>query len=160
MAENATQFDLMRSFPKMCTRFWQNHPSILVLRITMSQTILVAEDQQHIRALVEYKLKNSGFQVVTVEDGKAALMKAEEIIPDLILLDVMMPLMTGFEVLSALKKNAKTKNIPVLMVTAQSKEDEVLKGLELGADDYITKPFSPNELAARIKTTLLRRGKK
>ena len=126
----------------------------------MSQTILVAEDQQHIRALVEYKLKNSGFQVVTVEDGKAALMKAEEIIPDLILLDVMMPLMTGFEVLSALKKNAKTKNIPVLMVTAQSKEDEVLKGLELGADDYITKPFSPNELAARIKTTLLRRGKK
>lgn len=125
----------------------------------MSQTILVAEDQQHVRSLVEYKLTNSGFNVVTVEDGKAALQKAEEIIPDLILLDVMMPLMTGFEVLSALKKNEKTKNIPILMVTAQSKEEEVLKGLELGADDYITKPFSPNELAARVKTTLLRRGR-
>ncbi len=125
----------------------------------MSQTILVAEDQQHVRSLIEYKLRNSGFAVVTVEDGKAALQKAEEIIPDLILLDVMMPLMTGFEVLSALKKNEKTKNIPILMVTAQSKEDEVLKGLELGADDYITKPFSPNELTARVKTTLLRRAR-
>jgi two-component system phosphate regulon response regulator PhoB len=85
------------------------------------------------------------------------LEKAGEILPDLILLDVMMPLMTGFEVLAALKENEKTRNIPILMVTAQSKEDEVLKGLELGADDYITKPFSPNELAARVKTVLLRR---
>lgn len=126
----------------------------------MSYTILVAEDQQHVRSLVEYKLRNSGFVVVSVEDGNAALQKAEEIIPDLVLLDVMMPLMTGFEVLGALKKNQKTKDIPILMVTAQSKEDEVLKGLELGADDYITKPFSPNELVARVKTVLLRRGKK
>lgn len=126
----------------------------------MSYTILVAEDQQHVRSLIEYKLRNSGFVVVSVEDGNAALQKAEEIIPDLVLLDVMMPLMTGFEVLGALKKNQKTKDIPILMVTAQSKEDEVLKGLELGADDYITKPFSPNELVARVKTVLLRRGKK
>jgi len=126
----------------------------------MPYTILVAEDQQHVRSLIEYKLRNSGFVVVAVEDGNAALQQAEEIIPDLVLLDVMMPLMTGFEVLSALKKNQKTKDIPILMLTAQSKEDEVLKGLELGADDYITKPFSPNELAARVKTVLLRRGKK
>ncbi|MDP2883453.1 MAG: response regulator [Ignavibacteria bacterium] len=126
----------------------------------MPYTILVAEDQQHVRSLIEYKLRNSGFVVVAVEDGNAALQKAEELIPDLVLLDVMMPLMTGFEVLGALKKNQKTKNIPILMLTAQSKEDEVLKGLELGADDYITKPFSPNELAARVKTVLLRRGKK
>jgi DNA-binding response OmpR family regulator len=126
----------------------------------MPYTILVAEDQQHVRSLIEYKLRNSGFVVVAVEDGIAALQKAEEIIPDLVLLDVMMPLMTGFEVLGALKKNQKTKDIPILMLTAQSKEDEVLKGLELGADDYITKPFSPNELAARVKTVLLRRGKK
>jgi DNA-binding response OmpR family regulator len=126
----------------------------------MPYTILVAEDQQHVRSLIEYKLRNSGFVVVAVEDGNAALQKAEELIPDLVLLDVMMPLMTGFEVLGALKKNQKTKDIPILMLTAQSKEDEVLKGLELGADDYITKPFSPNELAARVKTVLLRRGKK
>jgi DNA-binding response OmpR family regulator len=126
----------------------------------MPYTILVAEDQQHVRSLIEYKLRNSGFVVVAAEDGNAALQKAEEIIPDLVLLDVMMPLMTGFEVLGALKKNQKTKDIPILMLTAQSKEDEVLKGLELGADDYITKPFSPNELAARVKAVLLRRGKK
>lgn len=125
----------------------------------MSSTILVAEDQQHVRSLIEYKLRNSGFTVVSVEDGKSALEKAEAIIPDLILLDVMMPLMTGFEVLGALRKSEKTRGIPVLMVTAQSNEDEVLKGLELGADDYITKPFSPNELAARVKTVLMRRGK-
>ncbi|MBF8248239.1 MAG: two component transcriptional regulator, winged helix family [Bacteroidetes bacterium] len=125
----------------------------------MNETILVAEDQQHIRALIEYKLKNSGFNVVAVEDGVAALSKAREIKPRMILLDVMMPLMTGFEVLSALKQDPTTKHIPVLLVTAQSKEEEVLKGLELGAEDYITKPFSPNELAARVKKVLLRHAK-
>jgi len=125
----------------------------------MNETILVAEDQQHIRALIEYKLKNSGFNVVAVEDGVAALSKAREIKPRMILLDVMMPLMTGFEVLSALKQDPTTKQIPVLLVTAQSKEEEVLKGLELGAEDYITKPFSPNELAARVKKVLLRHAK-
>ncbi|MEK6565097.1 MAG: response regulator [Bacteroidota bacterium] len=125
----------------------------------MNETILVAEDQQHIRALIEYKLKNSGFIVVAVEDGVAALSKAREIKPRMILLDVMMPLMTGFEVLSALKQDPTTKHIPVLLVTAQSKEEEVLKGLELGAEDYITKPFSPNELAARVKKVLLRHAK-
>ncbi len=126
---------------------------------SMNETILVAEDQQHIRALIEYKLKNSGFIVVAVEDGVAALSKAREIKPRMILLDVMMPLMTGFEVLSALKQDPTTKHIPVLLVTAQSKEEEVLKGLELGAEDYITKPFSPNELAARVKKVLLRHAK-
>lgn len=127
---------------------------------SMAQTILVAEDQQHVRSLVEYKLKNIGYNVICVEDGRAALDKALEVVPDLVLLDVMMPLMTGFEVLAALRANDKTKNVAVVMVTAQSKEDEILKGLDLGADDYITKPFSPNELAARVKTVLIRRGKK
>lgn len=126
----------------------------------MPQTILVAEDQQHVRSLIEYKLRNSGYTVVSVEDGRAALERAIELVPDLILLDVMMPLLTGFEVLGALRDNDKTRNIPVVMVTALSKEDEVLKGLELGADDYISKPFSPNELAARVKTVLIRNGRK
>jgi DNA-binding response OmpR family regulator len=125
----------------------------------MPQTILVAEDQQHIRSLIEYKLRNAGYTVIGVEDGVAALQQAQNLKPQLILLDVMMPLMTGFEVLAALKQNDETRTIPVLLVTAQSKEDEVLKGLELGADDYITKPFSPNELAARVKTVLLRATK-
>lgn len=127
---------------------------------TMNERILVAEDQPHIRALIQYKLRNSGYQVVAVEDGEAALKSARESKPDLILLDVMMPLMTGFEVLAALKQSEETRQIPVLLVTAQSSETEVLRGLELGADDYITKPFSPNELAARVKTVLLRRKKK
>ncbi|MEP0822911.1 MAG: response regulator [Ignavibacterium sp.] len=126
----------------------------------MNERILVAEDQPHIRALIQYKLRNSGYQVVAVEDGEAALKSARESKPDLILLDVMMPLMTGFEVLAALKQREETRHIPVLLVTAQSSETEVLKGLELGADDYITKPFSPNELAARVRTVLLRRKKK
>lgn len=126
----------------------------------MGQTILVAEDQQHIRSLIEYKLKNSGYNVICVEDGNAALKKAQELKPNLIMLDVMMPLMTGFEVLAALKQDDATKNIPILLVTAQSKEEEVLKGLELGAEDYITKPFSPNELVARIKTVLLRTNRR
>lgn len=123
-----------------------------------TQTILVAEDQEHIRSLIEYKLRNSGYTVIAVKDGVAALQTAAEIKPDLILLDVMMPLMTGFEVLAKLKQQESLRSIPVLLVTAQSQEDEVLKGLELGADDYITKPFSPNELAARVKTVLLRRS--
>ncbi len=124
----------------------------------MGHTVLVAEDQEHIRALIEYKLRNSGYSVVSVSDGITALEKIRELKPDIILLDVMMPLMTGFEVLSALKEDQLLKTIPVLLVTAQSKEDEILRGLSMGADDYITKPFSPNELAARVKTVLLRRG--
>jgi two-component system, OmpR family, alkaline phosphatase synthesis response regulator PhoP len=119
-------------------------------------TILVAEDQQHVRKLITYKLENNGYEVITAENGAEALVKIREIIPTLVLLDVMMPLMTGFEVLAALKQDERTKNIPVLLVTAQSKEEEILRGLELGAEDYITKPFSPNELAARVKKALLR----
>lgn len=126
----------------------------------MNETILIAEDQPHIRALIQYKLKNAGYKVVAVADGQEALAKAFEIKPDLVLLDVMMPLMTGFEVLSALRQDERTATVPILLVTAQSSEDEVLKGLEMGADDYITKPFSPNELAARVKTVLLRQKKK
>lgn len=125
----------------------------------MPQTIVVAEDQHHIRSLLEYKLRNSGYTVFGVGDGAAALQKVIEVKPDLVLLDVMMPLMTGFEVLAALKQNEETRTIPVLLVTAQSKEDEILKGLDLGAEDYITKPFSPNELAARVKTILMRSSK-
>lgn len=125
----------------------------------MAQTILVAEDQEHIRSLIAYKLKNSGYSVITVADGVEALKKAQETRPDLILLDVMMPLMTGFEVLARLKQHEQLKSVPVLLVTAQSQEDEVVRGLELGADDYITKPFSPHELAARVRTVLLRHSK-
>jgi DNA-binding response OmpR family regulator len=126
----------------------------------MATTILVAEDQPSILNLIEFKLKNSGYDVVVVQDGLSALEKAKTLLPDLILLDVMMPLMTGFEVLAELKKDKTTTNIPVLILTARTREDEVLKGFKLGADDYILKPFSPNELVARIKTAFLRNKRK
>jgi len=119
------------------------------------QTILVAEDQQHVLKLISYKLENCGYRVVTAEDGVDALAKIRSEKPTLVLLDVMMPLMTGFEVLAAVKQDAAIKHIPVVLVTAQSTEEEILHGLELGAEDYITKPFSPNELAARVKKALL-----
>jgi len=126
----------------------------------MSETILVAEDQRTISNLIEYKLKNSGYNVIVVGDGLSALKKVKTLKPDLILLDVMMPLMTGFEVLAALKKEKATQDIPVIVLTAQNREDDVLRGLELGADDYILKPFSPSEVVARIKTALLRNKKR
>ena len=120
----------------------------------MAERILIAEDQLHVRKLIEVKLKALGYDIVAVEDGQVAYEKAIALLPDLILLDVMMPMMTGFEVLSRLKQHPEAKKIPVIMVTAQSKEDEILRGLELGAEDYISKPFSPNELAARVKKVL------
>ena len=147
---------IFHDFPDTCLSTCPFYDRQTYVHPRMPQTILIAEDQKHIRNLIEYKLKNVGFDVVAVEDGQAALETAKAILPSLIMLDVMMPLMTGFEVLSALKQDERTKGIPVLLVTAQSKEHEVLHGLELGADDYITKPFSPNELAARVKKVLLR----
>jgi DNA-binding response OmpR family regulator len=127
---------------------------------TIGQTILVAEDQRAILNLIEFKLKNSGYNVIVVQDGLAALEKAKALLPDLILLDVMMPLMTGFEVLSELKKDTTTRAIPVIIITAQTREDDIIKGLNLGADDYILKPFSPNEVVARIRTAFLKNAKK
>jgi CheY-like chemotaxis protein len=134
--------------------------SISSLKNIMAKTILVVEDQVAISQLIQFKLKNSGYRVVTAKDGVAALEKARSLRPDLILLDIMLPLMTGFEVLAALKKDEVNKNIPVIFLTGQSREDEIVKGLELGAEDYILKPFSPNELAARIKTFFQRSEKK
>ena len=121
----------------------------------MSETILVGEDEEHARALLEIKLRNSGYEVVTAEDGEAALKQTLALLPDLVVLDIMMPAMTGFEVLAALKQNPSTSSIPIILVSAQSNEENILKGLRLGANDYMVKPFSPHELVARVKTLLL-----
>ena len=122
----------------------------------MTKVLLVDDDVELVEMLKEY-LEQEDFDVTVAHDGEAGVSEALSGQYALAVLDVMMPLMTGFEVLAALKTDEKTRNIPILMVTAQSKENEVLKGLELGADDYITKPFSPNELAARVKNILMRR---
>ncbi|MFQ5798749.1 MAG: response regulator [Bacteroidota bacterium] len=125
-------------------------------RRPLPQTILIAEDEKHLQRLLEYKLKNSGFQVLVTANGEEALKVAKQRRPDLIVLDVMMPIMDGSECLAALKRDLDLKSIPVVMLTAMNLESQVVRGLELGAEDYITKPFSPPEFVARIKAVLKR----
>jgi len=120
-------------------------------------SILIIEDEIDILELVEYHLKQSGFQVLTATDGSAGLELAIKKRPDLIILDLMLPVMEGKDVCRALKANPITKPIPVLMLTAKAEELDRVIGLELGADDYVTKPFSPRELVLRIKAILRRR---
>jgi len=109
---------------------------------------------------LEYNLKKEGFKVIDARDGEDALDLAVRQYPDIILLDLMLPGMDGLEVCRALKKEAKTASIPIIMLTAKSQESDKVVGLELGADDYITKPFSPRELIARIKAVLRRATEK
>lgn len=120
----------------------------------MAKKIVLAEDEPRLARLVEFKLKKEGYQVICKGNGEEALeaIKAEK--PDLILLDVMMPVMDGYEVLRRVKEDESLKNIPVVMLTARTQERDVVKGIDLGADDYITKPFHPAELLARVKRIL------
>ena len=122
----------------------------------MKEKILNVEDEKDIIKMLEYNLKKEGFRVVDARDGEDALDLANRENPDLILLDLMLPGMDGLEVCKALKKENKTGSIPVIMLTAKSQESDKVVGLELGADDYVTKPFSPRELIARIKAVMRR----
>ena len=119
--------------------------------------ILLAEDEQQISDMVTFKLTNSGHRVVRVGDGEAALAAAERDRPDVIILDVMMPLVDGFAVLGRLKAHPDLRTIPVIMLTARGQERDVLSGLQAGAADYIVKPFSLKELLARVDVALRRR---
>ncbi len=123
----------------------------------MRQTIVVVEDDQDLCALLEYNLGNNGYEVVTVHRIDGADQVIQDHRPDLIILDVMLPDGDGFEFCRGLRANAVTSKIPVLFLTARSQEVDRVLGLEIGGDDYITKPFSPRELLARIKAHL-RRG--
>lgn len=122
----------------------------------MKEKILVVEDEKDIVKMLRYNLEKEGLKVIDARDGEDALDLAVRQHPDLILLDLMLPGMDGLEVCKALKKESKTCSIPVIMLTAKSQESDKVVGLELGADDYITKPFSPRELVARIKAVLRR----
>ena len=117
-------------------------------------TILLAEDDQTIRMTVEFALVKAGYEVTAVADGETALQAAYSAHPDLILLDLMLPRKSGFEVASDLR--AHNNNVPIIMVTALDQEQDKIHGLDAGADDYITKPFSVNELLARIRANLRR----
>lgn len=117
--------------------------------------ILVVDDEPHIVELVKFNLEKEGYQVETANDGRKALLAAENR-PDLIVLDVMLPEIDGFEVCRTLQKKPETSEIPIIMLTARAEEIDKVLGLELGADDYMTKPFSPRELVARVKARLRR----
>ncbi len=116
--------------------------------------ILVVDDEEDIRELVELNLSQEGFKVIACESGEEALEMAGSQLPDLIILDLMLPGIDGLEVCKKLKSNLKTENIPVVMLTAKGEETDVVTGLEIGADDYITKPFSGKVLVARVRRLL------
>lgn len=125
-----------------------------------SPKILVVDDEEDLLELLRFNLSGEGFSVTCVATGEEALDKVAEEVPDLILLDLMLPGMDGLEVARRLKSQALTKEIPIVMLTAKGEEGDIVKGLERGADDYVTKPFSRKVLAARIRAVLRRKQAK
>lgn len=123
----------------------------------MNETILIVEDEKNIIELAQYNLEQAGFRVIKSMRGNDGLEQARKKKPDLILLDLMLPELDGLEICRMLKRDPSTTHIPIIMLTAKSSEADKVVGLELGADDYITKPFSPRELVARVKA-VIRRG--
>lgn len=120
------------------------------------EKILVVEDEEDVLELVRYNLGKNGYKVETAMSGEEALQKAMRINPDLILLDLMLPTVDGLEVCRKVKNDPRTQHVPVVMLTAKGEEADIVTGLEMGADDYVTKPFSPRVLMARVKAVLRR----
>ncbi len=118
--------------------------------------ILVVEDEEALTTLLDYNLRQENFDVAIASDGEEALVKIDEAAPDIVILDWMLPKISGIEVCRRLRSKPETKNIPVIMLTARSEEADRIRGLETGADDYLTKPFSTNELIARVRAVLRR----
>ena len=116
--------------------------------------LLVADDDEDILALVQLRLSRSGYEVIVARDGEEALRLAQEQHPDLAVLDWMMPKASGLEVLRAIRANSETADIPVVLLTARASEADVQEGLDAGANDYVAKPFSPQELASRVQSIL------
>jgi DNA-binding response OmpR family regulator len=119
--------------------------------------VLAADDDEDILGLVSFRLERSGYTVVQARDGEAALELAVKELPDLAVLDVMMPKLDGFEVTRRLRADAVTSRMPIILLTARAQDADVQRGFEAGADDYIRKPFSPDELRARVQAILGRR---
>ena len=117
---------------------------------------MIIEDEPSQIELIHYNLKTEGYEVFTSHDGEDGLMQASEVLPDLILLDWMIPKISGIEVCRRLRRSSLTKEIPVIMITARSEEVDKIQGLDMGADDYITKPYSIKELLARVRAAIRR----
>jgi DNA-binding response OmpR family regulator len=120
----------------------------------LAKKILIADDEPNIVAALEFLLQRSGYEVLLAQDGEAALKQVEQHLPDLVLLDVMMPLKSGYEVCQRLRERAAWRHIKIIMLSAKGREAEVSKGLSLGADLYVTKPWSNKDLLARIEQLL------
>jgi two-component system phosphate regulon response regulator PhoB len=118
--------------------------------------VLIVEDEIDLITLLQYNLEKEGFRTINATDGQEALLLAQEQRPSLILLDWMLPVISGIEVCRQLRRNAETQSIPIIMLTARSDESDKVRGLNSGADDYLAKPFSPSELVARIRAVLRR----
>jgi DNA-binding response OmpR family regulator len=127
--------------------------------MSQGKRVLVAEDEPDIRGLIKYSLEFAGYDVLQATNGAEAVEIATEHLPDLILLDVRMPTMTGYEACEALKAQEVTKDIPVVFLSARGQEAEIKQGLSLGAEEYILKPFAPDELYRRVTAILERLGK-
>lgn len=122
----------------------------------MKAKVLIVEDDTNLVELLRYNFENEDFDVVVTEDGEEALILADEEKPDIIVLDWMISNLSGLEVCRRLRRKQETQNVPVIMLTARSEESDRIRGLETGADDYVTKPFSPRELIARVNAVLRR----
>ena len=129
---------------------------VIIFIVLDSKNILVVEDDLDIRELISFNLANEGHQVFEANDGEVGIDKARKNNPDLILLDLMLPGIQGLDVCRIIKSDQETKEIPIIMVTALGQEEDIVKGLETGADDYITKPFSIKVLIARVNAVLKR----
>src|SRR6201999_381319 len=128
----------------------------MVRTVRMIPKILVVDDEPDAIELIKFNLKNAGYDVVTAADGDEALKKARALLPELIILDLMLPEVDGLEVCKILRRDPRVAATPIIMLTAKAAEIDRVLGLELGADDYVTKPFSPRELVLRVKKMLQR----
>jgi len=121
--------------------------------------ILIAEDEPDIRELVAFTLRFAGHEVITTSNGEEALRQASQLIPDIIIMDVRMPKMTGYDACRAMKADIMLKDIPVVFLSAKGQDSEIQTGRDVGAEDYLLKPFAPDQLAERIKAILTKFGK-
>jgi two-component system phosphate regulon response regulator PhoB len=122
----------------------------------MQPNILIVEDEAALVELLTYNLQKAGFRTAVARDGDEAMLAVEETRPDLVLLDWMLPYVSGIEICRRLRRDTDTRDLPIILLTARSEEDDRVRGLEAGADDYVVKPFSPSELIARVRAVMRR----
>ncbi|MEA2086913.1 MAG: response regulator [Candidatus Caldatribacteriota bacterium] len=116
--------------------------------------VIIAEDDKTIARLIIFKLEKEGFKIIHFSDGEGVVEKVVEVLPDVVILDVMMPIKDGISILKEIKGNPKTASVPVIILSARGQEKDVVKAMEIGASDYISKPFSPSELMVRVKRVI------